>query len=443
MKDKKEKKNKKKKNKNITVASDDNFVVINDNEQIDDIDYNAEIEVVNENEENDEVINEKVEKNTNKVENYMVPVHKTTIEKLPDNYALVPVNKVVDQEEDEETADHLRAGLIFLGCSALAASIILGSLAYVNYHKENQTNTKSTYEDDVNKNIDVNDNISKETNEETNEETTTQTTTEDVENNEEVYEPEVKEVNYNNVGTFYNHIIDNRNKYGKFAESFQTEEDVKNFINFVYQFNDFYSECDLNTTITTKDQFDSIIADYYSSCANHGIEGQLSTIFENISDYKTNLSESEKLAADLKNGVGNDFTIANNYYTWFGKKLCDDRTAIDSTRANAPLIEILRWQYEQYRYAGNMLNARRYQKNDSLPINSYSIYYAEVAPEGVEVIETENSFSCPDWGIDNVVSPTEEDTEKKLVIKETADSLFYRVQESFNDITQNNKTRGL
>ena len=346
--------------------------------------------------------------------------------------------KVVNVEENQKTADKGNSAIIFFTTCALAALIIIGVTKLdknKNIDINKNTNNDITTEQSIN-NTDTNkDEVKTEDKEDL-------VITTEKENKEVVINEVEKEVDYTNVESFYDHIIENRNIYGSFAESFQTEEDIKNFINFVYQFNDFYSKCDLTTTIESKEQFDNIVADYYSSCANKGITGQLSTLFESIPDYKNNLAESENLAADLKNGTGKDYTIANNYYTWFGKKLCDDRTAIDSTRANAPLIEILRWQYEQYRYAGNMLNARRYQKNDSLPIESYTIYYAEPAPEGVEVIETQNAFSCPDWGIDNVVSPTEEDTETKLVIKETADSLFYRVQESFKDITQKHKVRG-
>ena len=144
---------------------------------------------------------------------------------------------------------------------------------------------------------------------------------------------------------------------------------------------------------------------------------------------------------NLKNGSGNDYTIANQYYTWLGKNLCDRRTAITQNMKNAPLIDLLREQYEAYRLKGNMLEARKYQKNDSLDIDPIEIYYAYQFPSDADVTSMNNSFSCPDWGIDNVVSKYEETTETKLVERIDNREIYNTVTESFETVLNKGKTR--
>ena len=241
------------------------------------------------------------------------------------------------------------------------------------------------------------------------------------------------EVDYSNVNTFYKHIIENRNNYGIFAESFQTEDDVKNLVSFIYSFDPLYSNQNLNTSINSREEFDEIISDYYSSCVSHDIKGQMYLLYPKDSMLSKLLKESEELAYDLKNGSGNDYSFSNKYDTWMIYNITDGRTNINQTSKNAPLIETLRWQFEQYRYVGNRLNARKYQKNDSLPVPGVDVYYSEFNNYEGEISETQNSFTCPDWGVDNVMSPTEEVTETDLVVEMDNERLFEQVEEIFNN----------
>ena len=349
---------------------------------------------------------------------------KLSSEQIDDNY------KVVEVEEDEKLAKKGSKIIAGIGITTLAIAIIFVISAYSISEKNNKSNNKD--KDPIKEysiTSDIVDTIDK---------SEKKVKTKEVDFNQTEI---INNVTYTNINKFYRHIVENRYIYGDFAEVFQSEDDVRNFVNFIYLFNDLNNK-DISSSINSKEEFDEIVSEYYKSCIKNDIKGELNILFENQPVYKNKLAESEELAYDLKNGKGDDYTIANKYYTWFGENLCDDRTAIDSIPTNAPLIEALRWQYEEYRNSGNMLDARKYQKNDSLPISSYEIYYAEPNPEDVEVIEIQNSFSCPDWGIDNVVSPTEEDTETKLVIKENGERLFLRVEETFNSITSKQKLRG-
>ncbi|MBR1417319.1 MAG: hypothetical protein IJ572_05880 [Bacilli bacterium] len=358
---------------------------------------------------------------------------------------------VIEDEEDEELAKKARNAKIITTSAALLGIALLAGALYIS-HKEktkivpqvddgssNQTTYESiivdsdqdiiipTSEDSF---VAINDSIIDDNKTENTQDIIIKDeivkSSEEVENNEFTF----KEVDYSNVATFYNHIIENRNKYGSFAESFQSEEDVKNFINFVYNFDELYAYND--STIRSQEDYDAIIRDYYKSCVRHDVLGQLHLLFKDDTLAQKKLQEAEELAYDLKNGSGKDYTIANKYYTWFGVNLCDGRTNIDRNTKNAPLIDGLREQYEQYRYSGNMLNARKYQKNDSLPIEGINMYYSEELPEGMEVVEVQNSYSCPDWGIDNIVSKSEEDTETRLVKKENGIDLFKEVDDAFD-----------
>ncbi len=331
--------------------------------------------------------------------------------------------KVTSYEEDKKTADKARnqVNLIPLA-TVIGIILVVSSCSIKELNKSKNKNTQEipviVMDDEINNNI-SNKNIKDNT------------------ISENKYEVKKYEVDYSNVTSFFNHIIENRNKYGTFAESFQNENDVKNLVNFINSFNELYSDIDLETTIKTQDEFDEIISDYYKSCVEHDIKGQMHILYPSDSKANTLLNESEELAFNLKNGTDKDYTIANEYYTWMLKNVIDGRTNINQESKNAPLIETLRWQYENYRYSGNMLNARKYQKNDSLPVDGVDIYYSYKNYYEGEYVETQNSFTCPDWGVDNIMSPTEEITETKLVIEEEGQRLFKQVEEIFS-----NKLRG-
>ena len=354
--------------------------------------------------------------------------------------------EVIDQKEDNETAEKGNRAIIFLlSCGLLATVILAGTAYYISKNNKDYINEldnsisitteANNYTDNNNQDIEEPTIPNVEDNTNTVEETSEETTVEDIDNNEE------REIDYSNVSTFYNHISENRAKYGSFADSFQSEEDVKNFINFLYKFNELYDYTDTTTPINSQEMYDKIIQDYYSSCVKHDVKGELNLLYSNNKLAQTKIAEAETLAYDLKNGKGKDYTIANNYYTWFLVNLIDDRTKVNRTTDNAPFIDALREQFEQYRYSGNMLNARKYQKNDSLPVESVYIYYADEAPEGVEITEIQNSLTCPDWGVDNIISKYEEDEEKKLYIKRDGVGTFHTVDEQFEMVLNKGKVR--
>lgn len=360
--------------------------------------------------------------------------------KNKENYQIVKTKYDDDEilvegvEKDEKTAFNGWKYIAMIGAGVVASIIILCTLSSCADKLENNVKKKMLEK------------AKQETEAEYNNESAESFTQEEekVASNEEqnmIQNDTTYSIDYSNVGTFYSHIIENRNKYGTFAESFQTEDDVISFINFLYKFDEMYNNVDTTSNITSQADYDRIIQDYYSSCVKHDVKGQLNLLYKNSELAQKRFAESEELAYNLKNGKGKDYSIANQYYTWFGVNLCDGRTAITRDEYNAPLIDGLREQYEQYRYSGNMLNARKYQKNDSLPIPGISIYYADEVPEGVEVIENQNSFSCPDWGIDNVVSKYEENTETKLVKKEAGEDLFKQIDEAFVTVLNRGKVR--
>jgi len=352
--------------------------------------------------------------------------------------------KVIDQKEDVETAKKGNGAIIFLLTCALAATIILCStivnISRKNNNDEKTINNKTNVTTEQKNTINIKDNTDNTTQEKVKKEEPT-VVQEDVEEVVEENNIGDKEIDYSNVPTFYNHITENRAKYGSFAESFQTEDDVKNFINFLYKFDELYDNVDTPTTINSQEEYDKIIQDYYGSCVKHDIKGELNLLYSNNKLAQNKIAEAESLAYDLKNGKGKDYTIANRYYTWFLVNLIDDRTKVDATTNNAPAIDGLREQFEQYRYSGNMLNARKYQKNDSLPVDSIHLYYADEAPEGVEITEIQNSLTCPDWGVDNVISKYEEDTEKKLYIKRDGVGTFHTIDEQFEMVLNKGKVR--
>ena len=339
--------------------------------------------------------------------------------------------KVVDIEDSKESkrvARDAKNQKIITSAVLLAAAIIIIATAKSCGTKKEIIDNKQVVETNIDntpkKEVDE---TPVEEVEETNEETTTQI--------------KGKEIDYSNVETFYNQIVEARNTYGTFAESFQSEEDVKNLINFIYKFDSTYQFNDLTTTINNQEDFDVIIKDYYNSCVKYDVKPNLSILFKDGSLANKKMAQAEELAYDLKNGKGSDYTIANNYYTWFGKNICDGRTALDRNMKNAPLIDALREQYDAYRNVGNMLNARKYQKNDSLDIDGVEVYYAYEYPDGVEHVETQKSFTCPDWGIDNVVSKTEEVEETKLVKRIDNRALFTTIDEAFEFVCGSSRTR--
>ena len=339
---------------------------------------------------------------------------------------------VEEELKDEETARKANGALFFFSTSVLAAVIIIGS-AYTINNKKNTTTTKTINTITADANI----GDSKSSNEEISEEDIVEKIVKEVKQSKTAPS---KEIDYTNVKFFYEEILNNRSKYNNFAESFQSEEDVKNFINFFYKFDELYSVVDTTTSINSQKEFDEIVSDYYKSCASHNVDANLSSLFKEGSMNQVKLAEAEKLANNLKNGKGKDYSISNLYYAWFEINLYDDRTSIPMNMKNSPLIDLLREQYEQYRYVGNMLDARKNQKNDTLPAAKVEAFNAFEYPEDVKVTENNNSFSCPD-GVDNFVSKSEEFSETKHN-KHIGDATFFKiVDENFETVLSQGRTK--
>ena len=353
-------------------------------------------------------------------------------------------NLVIDAAKEEEAARKARNSLIGLTTSALALMIVTGTILY-NNHVEKIVEEASAYENSVDNKITYKDNSTENSNsivdEDINE---TEVTNNDIDQENYVttqnngdFSFGDKEIDYSNVDSFFNEIVENRGKYGNFAESFQSKEDVINLINFFYLFDETY---EVESSINSQELFDQMIKDYYSSCVKHDIEPKLNTLFKADSLMAKKFREMEALAYDLKNGSGTDYTISNNYYTWYGVNLVDKRTAIPENMKYAPYIRALRVSFEEYRYVGNMLNARKYQKNDSLPIEKTDVYYSHQYNDGTEVNEIHNSFSCPD-GIDNFVSIPENIEETKWILSDDGSLPFEKVDYYFDYILNKRRVR--
>ena len=193
--------------------------------------------------------------------------------------------------------------------------------------------------------------------------------------------------NYEEIAeSFYNSILRYRNTYGNnFAEEITSKNDVVELLYFINQFKD----TNIKSTITSKETFESLVDSYYSSCAIYGIEPNMSILFNNYEYGQKKLSEAEKLAANLKNGQGTDYTIPNEYYRWYANNLLygDDKVLIeDSLKENAPLIAILIEQFKNYRQVGNMLLARQNQKTFDLGVGA------------------DGQFVCPDSVDDTIIN---------------------------------------
>ena len=357
--------------------------------------------------------------------------------------------RVTDQMEDSEYAEKKRKAKMGITTSALAVIILLGAYAYSS-HVNKLINSETVSNGNVD-NTDLTVGIV-ETEEDNNivEETTNDENIIEDNNSSEIIEDVVtdstsnsdyyfnyKDIDYSNVDSFINEITEYRNKYGSFAESFQTREDVINFVNFFYLFDETRNA---ESSISSQAQFDEILSDYYKSCVIHDIKPNIGSLFSSDSIIGKKFSESETLVFNLKNGKGTDYTISNQYYMWLEDNLVNKETAIPEIMKYSPLIDALREMYQQYREVGNMNAARRNQKNDYYKVEQRDVYYDHNYGEGVEVTMENHSFSCPD-GIDNYVSKTENVEEKKWIISDDGSVPFGTVNYYFEYVLNNRKVR--
>ena len=329
-------------------------------------------------------------------------------------------NKVISNEENIEVAEEQRKVIIGMKCTIAAIIIIIGT--YLGNSCSNKVvDTKSNNINHEDSNI--------ENQSEAKVASSIEEDVENVVNTNEIIEISFddKEIDYSTVDTFMNQITEYRNKYGEFAESFKSPEDVKEFIKFVYSFNSLYS---VDSKISSQEEFDNIVSDYYNSCVKYGEDANLSLLFPEQNYIQKKLKESEALANDLKNGKGTDYEISKKYYTWMGLALMYGPTEITSMNENNVYIEILIRQYFAYRNVGNMLSTRKNLKNDSLSIPGIEVYYGYKPKNESEIIEINNSFSCPD-GIDNFITETEHEGANN----------FQTVDNSFEYVTKKLRTR--
>lgn len=294
--------------------------------------------------------------------------------------------KVISTEEGTTLSNNARKNLIAMGVTALAATVIIASLASMDTRKKN-TITKTTPSATE---IVIDEKPVEEEIVEVQEEVTPVEVVEDVKVN-------TPTVDYSRVDEFYNQILEYRNKDANFAKYFQSKEDIINFIDCVYKFNPLYNT---ETSIDSIDLFDEIIIDYYDSCIRCGVEPKLNILFKQDSFIQTKLAEAEKVCYNLKNDLGTDYSIANEYYTFFSKNICDGRTAINQSKVeNAPLVETLELMFHRYYKSSSYAQrAAANQQNDVLPIDGKDPYYS--VDTG---ITTNNNFACPNSVKENII----------------------------------------
>lgn len=245
-----------------------------------------------------------------------------------------------------------------------------------------------------------------------------------------------EELDYSNVDTFFNQIVEYRNKYGEFAESFQSKEDVINFVNFLNMFDE--TKKGIESSIDSQAMFDEIITDYYKSCVAHDVEPNLSCLIPDGTYMRSVMEEGEKLSYNLKNFNGSkDYASANDLYNYIVKNFLNTKTAIPQSNKYVPCIDWAREQYEQYRNTANMINARKYQKNHTLEADGIDLYYGyngqDIIDNGGTYEIKENGLYCPD-AVDNLFSKSENIEETKWISSYDGTVPFQKVNEGFEDI---------
>lgn len=165
------------------------------------------------------------------------------------------------------------------------------------------------------------------------------------ETNENIDTYEYPRINYDSASDLYNKIREYKTKYGEnFAKDINSEEDIISLIAFVNSFNEMYSYEENTSEIGSREEFESIIYDYYSSCIKCGIKPNLSDIFNN-SYCRSVLSDTENLMYQAMTNkdagnVENYLRCINDYCNFYQKE-----KAIDlSSKVNAPLIDIIDMQ---------------------------------------------------------------------------------------------------
>ena len=248
----------------------------------------------------------------------------------PEFQNLEEYEKVEDQKIDKATAEVGRNLIITGTAAAIGLAVLLSTnwayLVGTPVSEENEETTEQensigvvdqTIEEDITSTID-----------------NTNTTAE--------FKFSDEELDYSNVDTFFNKIVEYRNQYGEFAESFQSKSDVINFVNFLNMFDETKN---VESTINSQEMFDEIISDYYRSCVKYGVEPNLSSLIPEGTYMYQIMSEGERLAYNTKNfNNSKDYESANKYYIYILKNFLDSRTAVPQYNKYDPYIE---WAREQ------------------------------------------------------------------------------------------------
>ena len=336
-----------------------------------------------------------------------------------------------DEEYDEDKVSKKRIILASIAIAVLTAGIVGGMSIYHDIKENNrydeENKNKSTTEAEITEETEV-------VVEPTIEEEVT-TAIEETTNTTATFDFSDEELDYSNVDTFYNQIVEYRSKYGEFAECFQTKEDVINFVNFINMFDE--TKKGIESSIDSQAMFDEIIADYYKSCVAHDIEPNLSCLIPE-GYMRTVMEEGEKLSYNTKYFNGpKDYESANALYNYIIKNFLNPKEAIPQYNKYDPYIDWAREQYEQYRNTGNLINARKYQKNHTLEgagIDLPDGYNGQDIIDNGGTYEIEpNGLYCPD-AVDNLFSKSENIEETKWISSYDGTVPFEKVNEGFKDI---------
>ena len=194
------------------------------------------------------------------------------------------------------------------------------------------------------------------------------------------------QINYTGANTFYNDInnLRNTNKL-LFTNVFQTEEDVKDYVNFICYFDSNY-DVTKPTTINSLNDFLAITDNYYEECAQYNIKPELNTLLNNNTYMQNKVQSIENLANNLQATSGNDYTIANEYYSELANDLCTTSGINTSNIVNCPGCEIIISVCKNYNHIGNAYQARQNEKTVNLSDMSNTL----------NINNVDDEYLCPD-----------------------------------------------
>lgn len=186
--------------------------------------------------------------------------------------------------------------------------------------------------------------------------------------------------NYDNAKKLYQDIMTIRNDHPDFANAITSEQDVINIVNWLNLFNTKFaiSDSDLKQ-IPNYDEVKAMLKSYYTDCVKYGITPEIN-ILCNDADVKNAIKRSEDIASNMT--ANKSYDDENAYYIELIKTWIIQQNEINlGDKKQETYAVVIDAQYEVYRYDADMLNARKYQKNNVLDINSD---YNLTCPDGVD-----------------------------------------------------------